>query len=112
MAAMSRHSPFCFDGDVRGRAREMLDSITNGSAMGMEMWAPHSGQTFSSCYNQFDQSESLPLVASRLSLPETAVVVKLQRRLSTETAQLWNMQTKSDDEPPQAYFAATEHEWR
>ena len=108
--AASRTSPFACAGDVRGRSRDLLESVIHGDSVG-----PLRFRAAAEAYESAAQgcgSSSMPFVASRLGLPEKAAIVPLRPWLSPATAAAWLSPAAADDEVPKAYFAAGQREWR
>ena len=61
--------------------------------------------------------QAKPLIADRLSLPNTAVVLEVDAWLSDETSLAWNTAPSEPDGAtartlPRGYFATSQREWR
>lgn len=112
LKAASRTSPFDCKEDVRGRSRELLDAILSGNASEPTSSSPLGSGIFG--YNAFGQAAAnLDIIGSRPALPPQAALLPLRPWLCEKTGQAWEQAGDfSDIEPPRAYFAATQREWR
>ena len=124
LRAASRTSPFCCEGDVRGRMRELLNGLLSDTLFEPLEFLAGPELKVGGYHQASTTSTNVPFVAQRLALPDRAALLPLRPWLSHDTLQEWEKHSgtwtstpggepdKPQLETPKAYFAASAAEWR